>query len=105
MEHGLVQELAAKKRRALCFITGVIRTTKESAIRAKLQKGTAAKVQAKVKYLNFTQRRTSSLCQKVKLLYFHNRGCECRLYPDMLQVFRNVPSVNIKSDEITFVGR
>lgn len=36
MNHGLIKELQAKKRRALCVVIGVVKTTKPTSITADL---------------------------------------------------------------------
>ena len=36
MSHGLIKELEAKKRRALCVVIGVVKTTKPTSITADL---------------------------------------------------------------------
>lgn len=48
MHHELVRELAVRKRRALCIVTGVIQTTRASCIKAQLHHGRAAAAEVDV---------------------------------------------------------
>lgn len=45
MSHELVRELAAKRRRALCVVTGVVKTTKPTTVSATLNHSFSANLQ------------------------------------------------------------
>ena len=50
MYHELVREMSSKKRRALCVVTGVIKTTRPSSIEATLSHKFKAGTNVSMKY-------------------------------------------------------